>query len=97
MFQTITLRIIELLSVFRFIVTGRVAPRLNHNDWAVCLLWTRAALIHPISDFLDELRVAERRRGSPFTGIPSPQHERVVVDVTNQLFWSQPAILFLVE
>jgi len=31
MFQTITLRIIALLSVFCFVVTGRVAPRLRYS------------------------------------------------------------------
>src|SRR5262245_41190673 len=50
---------------------------------AVSLFWTGAAFVHPLFDFLDELRVADGRRASPFAGIPCPQHERVVVDVMN--------------
>src|SRR5262245_30725210 len=45
---------------------------------AFCLFWTRAAFVHPLADFSDELCVDERRRASPFAGIPTPQHEWVV-------------------
>src|SRR5262245_34046556 len=50
---------------------------------AVCLIWTRAAFVHPLSDFSDELGVTERWRASSLAWIPSPQHEWVVVDVVN--------------
>src|SRR5215470_12893221 len=50
---------------------------------AVRLFLTGAALVHPLFDFLNELSVADGRRASPFAGIPSPQNERVMVDVIN--------------
>src|SRR5262245_45136454 len=44
---------------------------------------TCASLVNPLSYFLDELRVADRRRIAPLARIPSPQDEWVVADVLN--------------
>jgi hypothetical protein len=47
----------------------------------IALVWTRAALVDPVPDCTNELCMRERWCASSFAGIPSPQHERIVIDV----------------
>src|SRR5215510_5444090 len=80
----VTFIVITTISIFFPLIFGScLLPDELRYGGAVCLLWTRAALVNPLFDFQDELRVADGRRASPFAGIPSPQHERVVVVVLN--------------
>jgi hypothetical protein len=78
--------LVENRSVFFRRQAGHIQSRHKNHCYPpsnnfTCLPWTGMAFTYPVSDRSHKLRVAKRWRASSFAGIPTPQHERVVIDV----------------